>query len=120
MSATNSNAAMAETTKPDVVEMPFVRIAFQRGSVTQVGLNGVRVEDVIEIVAEKLRQYQYAELPCLENEQALHHLNQAKQALLERRRLRQDQGVINSKEAHVSMFEHRTEDEDHDFSATGG
>jgi hypothetical protein len=100
--------------------MPFVRIAFQKGSVQEVGLNGVRVEDVIEIVAEKIRQYQYAELPCLENEQALYNLNLAKQALLERRRLRQEQGVINSKKAHVSLFEHRTEDEHSDFSATGG
>lgn len=106
--------------QPDIVESPYVRIAFQRGPVSEVGINGVRVEDVIEIVYEKIRQYQYADLPCLENEQALHHLNLAKQALLERRRLRQEQGVINSMKQHVSLFENRSEDEHNDFSATGG
>ena len=118
----SSNTATTAKTpvQADIVEIPFVRIAFQRGPVSEVGLNGVRVEDVIEIVAEKIRQYQYSNLPCLENEQALHYLNLAKKALLDRRRLRQEQGVIDSQQAHVSMFEHRSEDEHNDFSATGG
>ena len=50
---------------------------------------------------------------------AQRHLELAKLAQLRRRKLRQDQGVINTFQPHTSIFDKRTEDEESDFSATG-
>ena len=97
----------------------YMSINFQHGPVSEVGVNGCRVEDVIDVVMAKLNDYQAGPVACVENAEALHYLEMAKKALLRRRQLRQQQGVLDTMKAHKSLFDHRTEDIDAEFSATG-
>lgn len=83
-----------------VVETPFIRIVFQHGHPQQVGINGCRIEDVIDIVVDKLLDFQGRDLSCEENAAALYHLDMAREALLLRRRRREQQGVIGTQSSH--------------------
>ena len=100
----------------EVVEKPFIKVIFQSGFPQEFGVNGCRVEDVIEIAIERVSRYQKGSLPCPENEDALRALKRAKSSLEERVRRRKAQGVLNTNCQHTLV---RTEDKDHDFSATG-
>ncbi len=101
------------------LERPYLTIVFQRGSVDELGVNGCRIEDVLDALGDKLREYQSGSLACAENEETMDFLELAKLAQLRRRKLRQDQGVFNTQKPHDSIFEKRTEDVEEDFSATG-
>ncbi len=105
-------------TSGEIVERPFLRVTWQRGIPTQpeVGVNGCRVDDVLLVVQEKLQAYQSGPLSCDENDEALQAIRAALAALESRRRRRTEQGVLNTMTAHETE---RTEDVDHDFSATG-
>jgi hypothetical protein len=96
-------------------ENKFMTIQFQQGLPPEVGLNGVQVEDVIEVALAKLESYQLGLLSCSENEEAMHALNVAKDALKRRRQRRMLQGVFNTMTPH----QERTEDVHDEFSATG-
>ena len=85
-----------------LVRKPFISIDFQRGSVEQVGINGCRVEDVIEVLQQRLFDHQGRSLACPENATALCHLEAAREALIERRQRRSEQGVLNTPEPHAS------------------
>lgn len=84
------------------VMQPFIHIIFQRGPVPEVGVNGCRVEDVIEVAQRKLLDHQARDLACEENATALYHLECAREALLDRRNRRFSQGVLNSTRTHAS------------------
>jgi len=99
-----------------VVERPFIRVVFQSGLPREVGINGCRVENVIDVAIERLQRYQEGPLACAENESAIRHLQLAKEDLILRMRRRQEQGVLNTMTRHETI---RTEDEEDDFSATG-
>ncbi|HEY0866984.1 MAG TPA: hypothetical protein VGE01_06390, partial [Fimbriimonas sp.] len=92
------------------------RVVFQKGFPRDVGINGVRVEDVIQVAIDRLQTYQRGALACAENEQAIASLRHAVAALEARARRRQEQGVFHTFEPHEYV---RTEDECDDFSATG-
>ncbi len=100
----------------EVVERPFIRIVYQSGFPQDVGVNGCRVEDVIQAALDRIQQYQSGSLACEENRAAIRYLNAARQSLDDRIHRRQEQGVLNTLIKHETV---RTEDEDHDFSATG-
>jgi len=100
----------------EVVEREFVRVVFQSGFPKDVGINGCRVEDVIQLAADRLDEYQEGPLGCEENEQAIQGLKFAIRALEDRRRSRAEQGVLNTMSRHETV---RTEDFHYDFSATG-
>ncbi len=85
---------------PAVVEQDHVHIVFQHGNPAEVGINGCRIEDVIEAVIDKLSDFQSRALACEENETALHHLTQARDQLVLRGRRREEQGVIGSRAKH--------------------
>ena len=108
-----------EHTEGNRMERPFISITFQHGPVSAGGANGCRVEDVIALVVDKLREYQSSSLACVENEESMDYLELARLAQLRRRKLRQDQGVFNTLDPHQSLHDHRTEDQEEDFSATG-
>lgn len=93
----------------------FISIRFQNGLPPEVGINGVRAEDVIDVLIAKLNLYQQGNLACRENEQALESLQIARDALVRRRQRRQMQGVYNTLAPHAD----RTEDLHEEFSATG-
>jgi hypothetical protein len=100
----------------EIVETDYIRVTFQKGFPSKVGINGCRVQDVVAIAMDRLEEYQKGPLACEENEDALHHLHAAVQALQSRIRRRQEQGVLNTMTPHENT---RTEDEEDDFSATG-
>ncbi|AIE87958.1 hypothetical protein OP10G_4590 [Fimbriimonas ginsengisoli Gsoil 348] len=104
------------TTGGHVIERPYIRVVFQSGLPREVGVNGCRVEDVLDIALDRLLQYQKGLLACAENDEAIRSIRQARQALELRIRRRQEQGVLNTLSRHQNI---RTEDEDDDFSATG-
>lgn len=99
-----------------VVERPFIRVVFQNGLPKDVGINGCRVTDVIEVAIERLQRYQSGPLACAENDAAIRHMERALEAMHLRNQRRKDQGVFNTMSRHQTI---RTEDEDADFSATG-
>ena len=107
----NSRASAGE-----VLENEFIRVVFQSGFPQEVGINGCRVEDVIQIAIERLQDYQCGQLACMENDMALQGLAFARRALEARVRRREEQGVLNTMSRHETQ---RTEDCDADFSATG-
>ena len=82
---------------------PFIHIIFQRGPVPEVGINGCRLEDVIEVIQERLLDHQAREYACEENAEALFHLEAAREALLTRLRRREAQGVLNKRAQHKSV-----------------
>lgn len=86
-----------------IVCKPFIHILFQRGPVPKVGVNGCRIEDVIEVLQEQILDHQGRSLACEENEKALFHLEEALEALLLRRRRREQQGVLNTADKHKSI-----------------
>jgi hypothetical protein len=100
----------------EVVETPFIRVVFQKGFPSQVGINGCRVQDLLQVAISRLGEYQQGPLACEENDQAIAHLNAAIEAMEHRIRRRHEQGVLNTMSPHETM---RTEDQDDDFSATG-
>lgn len=85
-----------------VVERPFIRVVFQHGNPAETGVNGCRVEDVIEILVNKLLDFQGRDLACEENATALYHLEMAREALVLRRRRREQQGVMGVRAPHKS------------------
>jgi len=86
-----------------IIEQDYIKVTFQHGGTPDVvGTNGCRIEDVIEVLQQKLLDFQGRELQCEENATALYHLDLAREALLNRRRLREQQGVIGSRATHES------------------
>jgi len=85
-----------------LVESEFVRIIFQHGHPQEVGINGCRIEDVIDLLVTKLLDFQGRDLACEENATALYHLDMAREALVLRRRRRELQGLIGHQAKHAS------------------
>lgn len=83
-----------------VVEKEFIKIVFQHGNPDDVGINGCRIEDVIDILTDKLLDFQGRDLACEENATALYHLDLAREALILRRRRRERQGVLGQRAKH--------------------
>jgi len=96
-------------------ESEFINIKFQNGLPPEVGINGARIEDIIDVLIARLEAFQLGSLPCRENEEALNHLITARDAMMRRRKRRMLQGVFNTMTPHAE----RTEDLHHEFSATG-
>jgi hypothetical protein len=84
------------------IHTEYVDIVFQHGAPQSVGINGCRIEDVIDLLIKKLLDFQGRELACEENAEALNHLQQASEALVRRRRRREQQGVLGKREPHTS------------------
>ena len=82
------------------IKTDFIDIVFQHGPPQEVGINGCRVEDVIEVVIQKLLDFQGRELACEENAEALEHLQDACDALVKRSRRREQQGLIGTRKPH--------------------
>ena len=100
----------------ELVENEFIRVVWQKGFPSQVGVNGCRVQEVLQAAMDRLEEYQNGPLACAENQDAIRHIRAAITCLDERIRRRKEQGVFNTFTPHEA---HRTEDEDDDFSATG-
>jgi hypothetical protein len=71
----------------------YVVIKFQEGTVEEVGVNGVQIEDIIDILVERLQGFQNGGFPCRENALAITHLQEAQNWLYRRTMERKKQGV---------------------------
>lgn len=79
----------------------YLGVQFQHGPVADNGINGVQNEQVLDLVAVRLRDLN-AKFPCRENSIAITHIETARLWLEERTRIRQHQGVEGQNVAHVS------------------
>lgn len=70
-----------------------VFIHFQRGPVNEVGVNGVSIEALLAIVADRLNCFQAGEYACEENAIALEHVSMAMNVLHQRTLKRIARGV---------------------------
>jgi hypothetical protein len=86
-----------------LVVRPFIQVVFQHGHPNEVGVNGCRIEDVIDVAVDRLLDFQGRNLACEENAEALEHLYLAREALLKRTRRREQQGVINTQKPHQPL-----------------
>ena len=84
------------------VSRKYIEITFQHGHPQKVGINGCRIEEVIDVLVDKLLDFQGRDLACEEKATTLYHLDLAREALLLRRRRREQQGVVGSPETHAS------------------
>lgn len=82
------------------IEQEYLQISFQHGNPSEVGVNGCSVEDVIEVLINKLLDFQGRTLACEENATALWHLSAAQDALIIRRRRRESEGVLGTISPH--------------------
>lgn len=78
----------------DVYVVPtFAVINFQNGPISENGVNGCQNEDLIEIVLDRLRDFQNGKFPCRENAIAITKLEEALMWLDKRTLDRRERGV---------------------------
>ena len=68
-------------------------VNFQKGPITEHGVNGVTQEVLLAIVADRLRCFQAGPFACRENEKALTHVEEAMHWLQQRTLARMRRGV---------------------------
>ncbi|PFF33210.1 hypothetical protein CN335_21335 [Bacillus thuringiensis] len=71
----------------------YISIKFQEGPIQENGVNGAQIEDVIDMLVDRLQGFQQGGFPCRENALAITKLEEARLWLNERTRKRQIQGV---------------------------
>ena len=81
---------------------PFARIKFQFGPVGEVGVNGCSIEDVIDVLVNRLNGFQKGPFRCRENALAITKIEEALLWLGARTALRQEQGVEGTNQPHKS------------------
>jgi hypothetical protein len=59
-------------------------ISFQEGPIKEVGVNGVRDEDLLTIVLTRLEAFQSSEFKCAENQEAINGIREALESLQNR------------------------------------
>lgn len=79
----------------------YIDIKFQEGAVDLNGVNGCQIEDVIDVLVERLQGFQQGSFPCRENALAITKLEEARLWLNERTRKRKEQGVEGKDEKHI-------------------
>ena len=80
----------------------YIDIKFQSGPIPIVGVNGCHIEDVIDLLVERLRDFNDGPLRCRENSLAITSLEEAGLWLLKRRINRIAQGVEGTYEPHAT------------------
>ncbi len=90
-------------TSPDIPDSLAIRldIQFQHGPVSENGVNGIQNEDVLKLLAMRLRDLN-SKYPCRENSIAITKIEEATLWLEHRTALREEQGVEGKNEAHTS------------------
>lgn len=81
---------------------PWLQIKWQCGPLQEVGVNGGSIEDVIDVLVERLEGFQKGSFKCRENALAITKLEEAKLWLLYRTFKRQAQGVEGRNLPHAS------------------
>lgn len=74
-------------------------VKFQKGPIIEHGVNGVTIEALLAICADRLHAFQTSEYACAENESALAHIESALDCLHVRTRARRLRGVEGTSQA---------------------
>lgn len=82
------------------MKRPYIEIKFQEGPVREVGVNGCQMEDVIDVLVDRLQGFQDGQFACRENALAVTKLEEARMWLNERTRRRTQQGVEGYNKPH--------------------
>lgn len=75
------------------MEEDYINIKFQEGPVKERGVNGCQIEEVIDVLVVRLKNFQNGMFRCRENALTITKLEEAKLWLQERTRKRKEQGV---------------------------
>lgn len=81
--------------------LQVIDIWFQAGPLTLGGANGCQIEDVIDILVERLQGFQRGPFKCRENALAITRLEEARLWLSARNWKRQAQGVEGTNRPHT-------------------
>lgn len=84
---------------PSFINEEHIIIRFQLGPVKEVGENGCQMEDVLEVLTERLEGFQRGPFKCRENALAITKLQEAVHWLEHRTRDRRRRGVEGKNEA---------------------
>ena len=83
-------------------DQTVIDIRFQEGPITNHGANGCQIEDVLDVVIERLQEFQAGPFACQENGIAILKLEEARHWLSARNWKRQQQGVEGTAAPHRS------------------
>ena len=86
---TSSNASRGDMQEPTGI----LHVLFQNGTITENGTNGITLEVLLAIVADRLRSFQAGPFACKENACALTHIEEAMHWLQQRTIARMRRGV---------------------------
>lgn len=78
--------------KPELIKDLYGQIKWQEGTQREVGINGLQVHEALDIITEKVEEYNDA-YPCEENERTIKAINEAIGAQLERTERRIKHGI---------------------------
>lgn len=81
--------------------LQVIDIRFQEGPLTHVRANGCQIEDVIDVLVERLQRFQRGPFVCRENALAITKLEEARLWLSARNWRRQAQGVEGTMAPHT-------------------
>ena len=80
----------------------FIPVPMQHGTLPEVGVNGLMLEQLLYIVTDRLEGFQAGKYPCQENAEALEYTKKALAALEARAKARVEQGVEGQHVKHVT------------------
>lgn len=89
--------------KDDNKKETFARIKFQLGPIKQVGENGTQIEDVLELLKQRLEGFQKGDFRCRTNAIAITKIEEAVMWLELRTKQRVNQGVEGENKKHEEI-----------------
>ena len=72
---------------------PYGSVTFQHGVISENGINGTTIEDVVQVCIDRLKNFQAGEFACRENALAITAFEEGINWLIQRTRTRERQGV---------------------------
>ena len=90
-------------TNDERIRRGFISFTLQKGPVDEVGINGCFLQDVIEMLIEKIDIFNRGKLACRENSLAKTDLENAWYKLQMRRDAREREGVLSTMEPHGQL-----------------
>lgn len=81
-------------------DLPLGEVKFQHGTMPEAGVNGVTIEALLAVAADRLHEFQRGPYACEENDKALRSILDGIQHLKNRTKVRTEKGVIGTMEKH--------------------
>lgn len=98
----NTDKQEALDGSPSIVndEAGFIHVKFQCGPIKEHGVNGTSIENVLDLLAIRLKGFQKGPFACETNARAISHIEAAMASLEERTAKRTEQGVEGTNQEH--------------------